>query len=144
MVVRCVVGSDEVLVASQESATVVMGSEQVLGTSLEPAMVARVDLVLSVGLVLVAEVFGGAWRRKFIWSTTWHTIPRISSRIRKAVDVGGWLGCSVVAEFLQSESSRYSEESHWGWWFFINSYRWLARRTSVVLKQAPALNIAEA
>ena len=55
------VGSDEVLVDLQESATVVMGSEQVLGTPLEPAMVARVDLVLSVGLVLVAEVFGGAW-----------------------------------------------------------------------------------
>ena len=92
------VNSDEVLVVLQEPATVVMGLEWVLGTPPEPATVARVDSELSVGLTLVAEVFGGAWQREFIWSTTWRIIPRMFSCVRKAVNVGGWLGHSVVAE----------------------------------------------
>ena len=93
------VGSDEVLATSREPATVVISSERVLSTPPEPDMVARVDSELSVGPVLVAEVFGGgAWRREFIWSTTWRTIPCMSSRVRKAVDVDGWLGQSVAAK----------------------------------------------
>ena len=81
-----------------------------------------------------------------VWRT--NSIPVMSSCVRKAVDVGDWLGRSVVAEGVSPVRIEllFFGESRGGWWFFVVSYRQLARRTGVGVEEVlvPALSIAQA